>query len=121
MARILPDDQLAAHVEAVAGTLGAGPRRALELTRRALAASTLGHLDHALERERAGQIELIGTPDFAEGADADTVRLRLLDEHGVGTIALGEANLRVAFSCLTEAQIPLVFEAIAAAVADQTR
>ena len=70
VARILPDDQLAAHVEAVAGTLGAGPRRALELTRRALAASTLGHLDHALERERAGQIELIGTPDFAEGADA---------------------------------------------------
>ena len=51
-----------------------------------------------------------------KGADADTVRLRLLDEHGVGTIALGEANLRVAFSCLTEAQIPGVFQAIAAAV-----
>ena len=50
------------------------------------------------------------------GADADTVRLKLLDEHGVGTIALGQANLRVAFSCLTEAQIPGVFQAIAAAV-----
>jgi aspartate/methionine/tyrosine aminotransferase len=50
-----------------------------------------------------------------KGADADTVRMRLLDEHGVGTIALGEANLRVAFSCLTEAQIPGVFRAIAAA------
>ena len=51
-----------------------------------------------------------------KGADADTVRVKLLDEHGVGTIALGTANLRVAFSCLTEAQIPGVFSAIAAAV-----
>jgi aspartate/methionine/tyrosine aminotransferase len=51
-----------------------------------------------------------------KGADADTVRLKLLDEHGVGTIALGAANLRVAFSCLTEAQIPGVFQAIALAV-----
>ena len=49
-------------------------------------------------------------------ADADTVRMNLLDEHGVGTIALGPTNLRVAFSCLTEAQIPGVFQAIAAAV-----
>jgi aspartate/methionine/tyrosine aminotransferase len=49
-------------------------------------------------------------------ADADTVRLKLLDEHGVGTIALGKTDLRVAFSCLTEAQIPGVFTACAAAV-----
>ncbi len=48
--------------------------------------------------------------------DADTVRVRLLDEHGVGTIALGERQLRIAFSCLTEAQIPVVFGAIAKAV-----
>jgi aspartate/methionine/tyrosine aminotransferase len=48
--------------------------------------------------------------------DADTVRLRLLDEHGVGTIALGERQLRIAFSCLTEAQIPNVFSATAKAV-----
>jgi hypothetical protein len=47
------------------------------------------------------------------GADADQVRQKLLDEHGVGTIALGPSNLRVAFSCLTEAQIPGVFKAIA--------
>ena len=55
------------------------------------------------------------------GADADTVRTKLLDEHGVGTIALGQANLRVAFSCLTEAQIPGVFKAIAQAVRDVKR
>lgn len=49
-------------------------------------------------------------------ADADTVRVRLLEDHGVGTIALGKRELRVAFSCLTEAQIPGVFEAAAKAV-----
>jgi aspartate/methionine/tyrosine aminotransferase len=49
-------------------------------------------------------------------ADADTVRLRLLDDHGVGTIALGKTDLRVAFSCLAEPQIPNVFAAAAKAV-----
>ncbi len=51
-----------------------------------------------------------------KGADADTVRVRLLDDHGVGTIALGKTDLRVAFSCLAEAQIAGVFSAAAAAV-----
>jgi aspartate/methionine/tyrosine aminotransferase len=49
-------------------------------------------------------------------ADADTVRVRLLDDHGVGTIALGKTELRIAFSCLTEQQIPNVFAAAAKAV-----
>ncbi len=49
-------------------------------------------------------------------ADADQVRLRLLDDHGVGTIALGKRELRIAFSCLTEAQIPTVFASAAKAV-----
>ncbi len=49
-------------------------------------------------------------------ADADQVRVRLLEEHGVGTIALGKRELRVAFSCLAEAQIPGVFAAAAKAV-----
>jgi hypothetical protein len=51
-----------------------------------------------------------------KGVDAETVRQKLLDEHGVGTIALGEYNLRIAFSCLTVAQIPGVFEAVATVV-----
>ncbi len=51
-----------------------------------------------------------------KGADADTVRVRLLDDHGVGTIALGKTDLRIAFSCLAEAQIPGVFAATAKAV-----
>jgi aspartate/methionine/tyrosine aminotransferase len=49
-------------------------------------------------------------------ADADQVRVRLLDDHGVGTIALGKREVRVAFSCLAEAQIPGVFSAAAKAV-----
>ncbi len=51
-----------------------------------------------------------------KGADADTVRLKLLDDFATGTIALGKTDLRVAFSCLTEAQIPGVFSAAAQAV-----
>ncbi len=48
--------------------------------------------------------------------DADAVRVRLLDDHGVGVIALGKRELRVAFSCLAESQIPGVFSAAAKAV-----
>src|SRR5512140_944444 len=49
-------------------------------------------------------------------ADADAVRVRLLDDHGVGVIALGKRELRVAFSCLAEGQIPTVFSSAAKAV-----
>ena len=68
--RTLPDDQLADHVAAVATKLAAGSRRAQELTKRALTASTLPLLGAALELERAGQIELLDSTDFAEGAAA---------------------------------------------------
>jgi aspartate/methionine/tyrosine aminotransferase len=51
-----------------------------------------------------------------KGVLAETVRQKLLDAHGVGAIALGQTELRIAFSCLTEAQIPGVFSAVAAAV-----
>jgi aspartate/methionine/tyrosine aminotransferase len=49
-------------------------------------------------------------------ADADTVRVRLLDDHGVGAIALGKREVRIAFSCLTEEQIPGVFSSAAKAI-----
>jgi aspartate/methionine/tyrosine aminotransferase len=51
-----------------------------------------------------------------KGCEAEAVRLKLLDAHGVGAIALGKTELRIAFSCLTEAQIPGVFAAAASAV-----
>jgi enoyl-CoA hydratase len=72
--KALPDDQLDAHVEAVAVKLANGPRRALELTKAAVNAATLTELDSALERETVGQIELLATPDFFEGATAMLTR-----------------------------------------------
>jgi len=51
-----------------------------------------------------------------KGADAEATRLRLLDEHGVGTISLGATDLRVAFSCVEAADIADLFDCIAQAV-----
>jgi aspartate/methionine/tyrosine aminotransferase len=48
-------------------------------------------------------------------ADADTVRMRALEDFGVGAIALGKRELRIAFSSCSDAQIPTVFAAIAKA------
>ncbi|PTR24052.1 enoyl-CoA hydratase/carnithine racemase [Rhodococcus sp. OK519] len=70
VSRTLPDGDLLDHSRSVASRLAAGPRRALELTKRALAAGTLAALDDALERERVGQAELLASADFAEGAMA---------------------------------------------------
>lgn len=74
--RTVPDAELAAHAGAVAARLASGPRRALELTKRALNAATLESLDRVLDREKAGQIELLASADFAEGASAMLQRRR---------------------------------------------
>ncbi|WP_245687868.1 enoyl-CoA hydratase-related protein, partial [Rhodococcus phenolicus] len=70
VAKTVPDDRLLDHVRTVAARTAAGPRRALALTKQALNASTLGALDEALEREKAGQAELLTSADFFEGATA---------------------------------------------------
>ncbi|RVW08501.1 enoyl-CoA hydratase [Prescottella agglutinans] len=70
VSRTLPDVELSEHARAVAARLASGPRRALELTKRSLNAVTLDALDRALEREKEGQAELLGSADFAEGAAA---------------------------------------------------
>ena len=67
---VLSDAELDARVEAAAEKLAHGPRRALELTKRALNATNLAALDAALAREKAGQVELLTSPDFFEGATA---------------------------------------------------
>jgi aspartate/methionine/tyrosine aminotransferase len=46
------------------------------------------------------------------GVDAEALRLRLLSQHGIGTIALGPTCLRVAFAALEEEQIPEIYQAI---------
>lgn len=51
--------------------------------------------------------------------DAEAVRQRLLDEkYGVGAIALGSTDLRVAFSCIEEPQLEDLFDRIHQAVLD---
>lgn len=50
--------------------------------------------------------------------DAETLRLHLLDQYGIGTIALGETDLRVAFSCIEEENIEELFELIYQGVKD---
>ena len=51
--------------------------------------------------------------------NAEQVRQRLLEEHGIGTISLGETELRVAYSCLEESDIETVFRTIAAVVEEE--
>ncbi|WP_433757312.1 enoyl-CoA hydratase-related protein [Nocardia sp. CA-135398] len=67
---VVPADELDAKVEAAAAKIAAGPRRALELTKKALNAATLSALDSTLAAEKSGQSELLQSPDFFEGATA---------------------------------------------------
>jgi aspartate/methionine/tyrosine aminotransferase len=51
-------------------------------------------------------------------ADAETLRLHLLEKYGVGLIAIGKENLRIAFSCMEETDIPELFDIILQGVED---
>lgn len=44
--------------------------------------------------------------------DAETLRTHLLDNYGVGTIALGKTDLRVAFSCIDEPDLEELYDTI---------
>ncbi|OAS18895.1 aminotransferase class I/II-fold pyridoxal phosphate-dependent enzyme [Paenibacillus oryzisoli] len=44
--------------------------------------------------------------------EAEALRVHLLNHHGVGTIALGETDLRVAFSCIEEGNLEELFTII---------
>lgn len=49
---------------------------------------------------------------------AEPLRLHLLDKYGVGTISLGETDLRIAFSCIEEDDMEELFELIYQGVKD---
>ncbi|MBI4129285.1 aminotransferase class I/II-fold pyridoxal phosphate-dependent enzyme [Candidatus Peregrinibacteria bacterium] len=51
--------------------------------------------------------------ELCGGLSAGTVQERLLQEHGIGVVTVGERLLRVAFSAIPEAGIPAVFRSIA--------
>jgi len=53
-----------------------------------------------------------------KNVDAETLRCHLLDRYGVGLISIGAENLRIAFSCLEEADIPLLFDTILKGIED---
>ena len=48
-----------------------------------------------------------------KSGNAETVRQTLLNEHGIGTIALSENELRIAYSCLEESDVESMFQTIA--------
>ena len=52
--------------------------------------------------------------------DAEKLRRHILDTYGVGLIAIGERNLRIAFSCTEEEDIPEIFEIIFKGIKDIT-
>jgi len=52
--------------------------------------------------------------------DAEILRVHLLDKYGVGLIALGDRNLRVAFSCIDEQQVEELFDTVLKGIADLT-
>ena len=56
-----------------------------------------------------------------KGADAEAVRLRLLDEHEIGVISVGSTDIRIAFSCLEVDQVEPLFEALHTAIQDSQR
>ena len=51
-----------------------------------------------------------------KGLEAEKVRVHLLKEHGIGLIASGPSDLRVAFSCLEVGEIETLFELLHKAI-----
>jgi aspartate/methionine/tyrosine aminotransferase len=50
--------------------------------------------------------------------ESETLRLHLLDHYGVGLIAMGKHDLRIAFSCLEESDIRELFDTVLKGVED---
>ena len=55
------------------------------------------------------------------GLDGEAFRVRLLQEYGIGVIASGGSDIRVAFSCLEEADIAPLFDAMFECVQEMKR
>ena len=66
----LDDEAYDAELARLVDKLGNGPTVALASMKAAINATTLTHLDEALDREREGQIALFSTADFAEGGQS---------------------------------------------------
>ena len=138
-------DEVAAVLDAkVRGAIRSGisnvPQLSQVLVEKALAASSLDEERKAKRetlRARAEKVHAVANaPRFREswkvypfnsgyfmcvgvkGVEAEAVRLRLLDEYGIGVIATGPSDLRIAFSCLEVEDVEPLFEALHKAIQD---
>jgi enoyl-CoA hydratase len=68
--RSVPDDTYDDELRLLVDKMRNGPTRALAATKKAIVATTLSHLDEALDRERATQLGLLQTSDSREGRRA---------------------------------------------------
>ncbi len=50
--------------------------------------------------------------------NAEMLRLHLLDNYGIGLISIGDKNIRVAFSCLEESDVEILFDSILSGIND---
>ncbi|HPA13876.1 MAG TPA: aminotransferase class I/II-fold pyridoxal phosphate-dependent enzyme [Desulfobacterales bacterium] len=53
-----------------------------------------------------------------KSVDAEKLRAHVLEKYGVGLISLGKENIRIAFSCLEESDIRILFDIILQGVED---
>ena len=136
-------DEVAAVLDAkVRGAIRSGisnvPQLSQILVEKALAGSSLAEERKAkfeTLRARAEKVhEVANTPRFREswkvypfnsgyfmcvevkGTEAEAVRLRMLDEYGIGLISTGGSDLRIAFSCLEVEEVEPLFEALHKAI-----
>jgi len=125
---------------AIRGGISNIPQLSQTIVRKALASPTIGaERKQKLEtlKARAAKVhEVANDPRFADswdvypfnsgyfmclavkGAEAEKVRLHLLDTYGIGVIATGPTDIRVAFSCLEVADVKPLFEDLHKAVQD---
>jgi enoyl-CoA hydratase len=68
--RSVPDDTFDDELRLLVNKVRNGPTQALAATKKAIAATTLSHLDEALDRESAIQLGLLETSDGREGRRA---------------------------------------------------
>ena len=70
VSHVFADDTYAEQLGKIVGRLSRGAPLAFAATKKAVNAATLGALDGAFQRERAGQSVLLRTEDVAEGMRA---------------------------------------------------
>ena len=123
---------------AIRGGISNSPQLSQSIITRALASSSIDDERKQKQetlRARAERVfEVANAPRFREswdvypfnsgyfmcvetrGVAAEDVRVRLLDAFGIGTIAAGPHDLRIAFSCLELDEIEPLFEALHQAI-----